>query len=291
MSLKLYLKESLFKLLEFLPNQQGDKLYHKIQDMVNGENMLQRVKSNRGSYDLFQKILQKNSLSVNNKNILEIGSGWAPVFPYFLLYLGGARSVTTYDLNEHFSKKNIDRLNEIFHSEYGVKPVVEKSGSYSLPTSVVYHPRTNLIDANLPEADLVFSRFVLEHVSPEDIELMHKKFKKELGQGSTIVHFISPSDHRAYVDPNLSLQDFLQYSENEWRKKQTRFDYHNRLRLPQYLAIFKAAGMEVVDLHYDSSHRGSSAYSKFKKLQIHEDFMGFSDEELTAGSINIVLKT
>lgn len=291
MSLKLYLKERLFKILDLLTEKQGSYLYHKIQDAVNGENMLLRVKSNYGSYKLFQKILQKNGLSIKDKNIIEIGSGWAPIFPYFLLYFGGARLVMTYDLNEHFSKKNIDRLNEIFHFEYDVKPIVEKYGSYSLPKSVVYYPETNVIDANLPEADLVFSRFVLEHVTPGDIELMHKKFKKELRKGSTIVHFISPSDHRAYVDPNLSLQDFLQYSEYEWRKKQTRFDYHNRLRLPQFLAIFKAAGMEVVDLQYDSAHPDSSAYLKFKKVRVHEDFKVFSDEQLTAGSINVILKT
>jgi hypothetical protein len=90
------------------------------------------------------------------------------------------------------------------------------------------------------------------------------------------------------VDKNLSLQDFLQYSEAEWKKKQTKFDYHNRLRLPQYLAIFKAAGLELLHVEYDQP--SAKTFNKFSAVPIHEDFKKFTDEELTAGSINVVLK-
>ncbi len=290
MSVKLYLKEGVFKVLNLLPEKQGFYLYHKIQDAVNGENMLQRVKSNKESYKVLVKILKKNSFSLEGKRILEIGSGWTPVIPYFLLYLGQVRSVATYDLNRHFSKKSISRLNEIFESEFSILPATERSRPYSLPENIEYYPDINLINAELPETDLVFSRFVLEHVKPDDILSMHKKFKSELKPGSLIVHLISPSDHRAYVDSNLSLQDFLQYNEAEWQKKQTRFDYHNRLRLPQYLDIFNAAGMEMLHVEYDRPNQDSSAFKKFKTVQLHEDFKDFSDEELTAGSINVVLK-
>ncbi len=291
MSLKLKLKESLFRILDLLPEKHGFYLYHKIQDTVNGENMLQRVKSNQSSYETLRKLLQERGISLEGKNIVEIGSGWAPVMPYFLLYFGKAKSVATFDLNRHFSKKNITRLNEVFASNYGVKVTADPSNPYYLQSKIKYYPHTNLINANLPEADLIFSRFVLEHVKPEDIALMHQKFKKELKPGSTIVHLISPSDHRAYVDTNLSLQDFLQYSEAEWQKKQTKFDYHNRLRLPQFLAIFKAAGMEISHVEFDQHGPNSPAYKKFKTVQLHENFKVFNDEELIAGSINVVLKS
>lgn len=290
MSLKLYLKERLFTILDLLPEKQGFYLYHKIQDAVNGENMLQRVKSNRGSYDLFQKILNNIGFCLEGKKVIEIGSGWAPVIPYFLLYLGKAGSVSTYDLYHHFSKKKINRLNEVFTSEYGIELIEQNLKPYNLPKEITYHPNTDLIKADILEADLVYSRFVLEHVKPDDIALMHHKLKKDLKPGSRVIHFISPGDHRIYVDPDLSLQDFLQYSEAEWRKKQTRFDYHNRLRLPQYLNIFKEAGMEIEDLKFDCPGPNSPAYKKFKNVKLHEDFKHFSEKELTAGSINVVLK-
>ncbi|WP_081211273.1 class I SAM-dependent methyltransferase [Salegentibacter sediminis] len=288
MSLKLKLKEGLFRILNLLPEKQGFYFYHKIQDVVNGENMLQRVKTNEPSFGLLQRLLQEKGLSLKGKNILEIGSGWAPVMPYFMLFHGKAKSVSTFDLNRHFSKKAVYRLNEVFFSEYGIRITPEPKRAYHLPKNIEYYPNTNLIAADLPETDLVFSRFVLEHVKPEDLRLMHKKFKRDLKPGSLIVHLISPSDHRAYVDKNLSLQDFLQYSEAEWQKKQTKFDYHNRLRLPQYLAIFKAADLELLHVEYDQP--GEDIYKKFRAVKIHEDFKHFTDEELTAGSINVVLR-
>lgn len=291
MSIKLQLKENLFTILDLLPAKQGFYFYHKIQELVNGENMLQRVNANLSSYSTLQRLLQKYNISLEGKFILEIGSGWAPVMPYFMLYKGKAKSVATFDLNQHFSKKNIIRLNEIFASEFGVKIKADSTNPYHLPKQINYYSNTNLTDGDLPEADLVFSRFVLEHVKPEEITLMHHKFKRELKPGSIIVHLISPSDHRAYVDSNLSLQDFLQFSEAEWGGRQTKFDYHNRMRLPQYLTIFEAAGMEIAYVEFDHPGPDSPGYKKFKALQIHEDYRNFSDEELTAGSINVVLKT
>jgi len=288
MSLKLRLKESLFRILDLLPKKQGFYLYHKIQDVFNGENMLQRVRTNEPGFEVLKRLLRQNQLSIEDMKILEIGSGWAPIMPYFMLYQGKVKSVSTFDLNRHFSKKNISRLNEVFDLEYGIRVTPGTAKPYHLPKNIFYYPNTNLIDADLPETELVFSRLVLEHVKPEDLALMHKRFKRELNPESLIVHLISPSDHRAYVDKNLSLQDFLQYSEAEWQKKQTKFDYHNRLRLPQYLAIFKAAGLEVLQVEYDQP--GADTYKKFRSVPLHEDFKNFTDEELTAGSINVVLK-
>ncbi len=288
MSLKLRLKESLFRILDLLPEKQGFYLYHEIQNVLNGENMLQRVKTNEPSFEVLKRLLRQNQLSIEDKKVLEIGSGWAPIMPYFMLYKGKVKSVFTFDLNRHFSKENISRLNKVFDSEYGIRVTPDVAKPYHLPENIVYYPNTNLIDADFPKAELVFSRLVLEHIKPEDIALMHKRFKRDLNPGCLIVHLISPSDHRAYVDEKLSLQDFLQYSEVEWQKKQTKFDYHNRLRLPQYLAIFKAAGLEVLHVEYDQP--GEDSYKKFKSVPLHEDFKSFTDEELTAGSINVVLK-
>ncbi|MBZ9729757.1 class I SAM-dependent methyltransferase [Salegentibacter sp. JZCK2] len=288
MSLKLRLKERLFLILDLLPEKQGFYFYHKIQDTINGENMSQRVKTNEQSFEVLKRLLQQKDLSIEGKNILEIGSGWVPIMPYFMLYRGKAKSISTFDLNRHFSKNKISRLNEVFQSEYGIRVTQDSTNPYRLPKKITYYPNTDLINADLPEAELVFSRFVLEHVKPDDLALMHEKFKRELKPGSLIVHLISPSDHRAYVDKNLSLQDFLQYSEAEWKGKQTKFDYHNRLRLPQYLAIFKAAGLELLHVEYDKP--GADTFKRFSSVPIHEDFKNFTDEELTAGSINVVLK-
>ena len=106
----------------------------------------------------------------------------------------------------------------------------------------------------------------------------------------SILHMISPSDHRAYTDKSLSYYDFLKYSKDEWKKQHTKFDYHNRLRLPDYINIFKEAGYEVVSLDYDTCDKNSEKYQKFKELTLHEDYKDYTEEELLAGSINVLLK-
>jgi hypothetical protein len=60
--------------------------------------------------------------------------------------------------------------------------------------------------------------------------------------------------------------------------------------LPQYLEIFKDLGYEVLFLEFESANKSSNIYKKFKAVPLHADYEKYSDEELTAGSINIVLK-
>ena len=160
-----------------------------------------------------------------------------------------------------------------------------------LPDFVEYHPKANVITAELPQkVDVIFSRFVLEHVTPTDMVAMHKRFAEKYGPETLILHFISPSDHRAFSDSTISHYDFLRYSQKEWNRIQTKFDYHNRLRLPQYLQLLEVAGMEVLYLEHDQAEPGSKKYDMFKRIPLHADYSNFSDVELTAGSINILLR-
>src|SRR5690606_5335176 len=116
--------------------------------------------------------------------------GWLPLLPYFFKYIGQASQIYTYDLNRHFHAGTIKKLNNKFSKKFSLV-VSESQNPYHLPEDIEYFPNTNLIDEDNIEADIVFSRFVLEHVTPQDMELMHKKFKSSLKPGSHIVHFIS----------------------------------------------------------------------------------------------------
>lgn len=283
------LKTFTFKALSLLPKGAGMRLYHSIQNLANNRNLPGKIKSNEATYNQLLTLCAKVGIDLSDKRIIEIGSGWIPMMPYLLVKKAKARAVHTYDLNHHYQRENIRKLNAAFFDTYGVS--IDAVGSYGLPENVKYYPSTNLIHAPLPEAELVLSRFVLEHVTPKDMAEMHQKFKKDLPKGSYIIHFISPSDHRAYTDKNLSLQDFLKYSQEEWDAIQTDFDYHNRMRLPQYLRLFEDAGLELVTLTYAGVKEGSEQQRKFRELTVHEDFRNYSEEELTAGGINVILKT
>jgi hypothetical protein len=136
---------------------------------------------------------------------------------------------------------------------------------------------------------VIFSRFVLEHIKPNDLLEIHKHIYENTPQSTRVLHLISPSDHRSYEDNSLSTYDFLKYSEAEWNEIQTKFDYHNRLRLPQYLKIFEDSNFKIEYLKYDQVNTESAKYRKFKQLMLHKDFKHFTEEEILASSIVLLL--
>ncbi|MBZ4035797.1 hypothetical protein K6T82_13540 [Flavobacterium sp. 17A] len=288
--MKHYVKTSIFKVLSILPDSLGSKIYHQLQNVSENKNVEAKLKSTENTLNTLGQIFLGLNIDLQNKSAIEIGSGWLPISPYILIQKYKLKDIYTFDINEHYQTKNILTFNSLFSKIFNYDIVVDKKNQYPLPENVHYYPSQNIINTEIPKADIVFSRFVLEHVTPDDITEMHKKFKSSLPKGSYVVHFISPSDHRAYSDNSLSLQDFLKYSSKEWNNIQTRFDYHNRLRLPQYLEIFNSLDLEIVYISHDNPKPNSPQEQKFKSLKIHQDFSKYSEKELTAGSINIVLK-
>lgn len=280
-------KTIIFKGLSILPNKIGYGIYHFLQNIGGNHTLEYKIKSTKNTYGTVVEILNKNNISLANMKIAELGSGWIPIFPYLLITEGKAKRVDTYDVNEHFNKKEIEQLNSFYASNHEV--VFEKKGKYNLLKEVSYFPKTNICDGDVHDINLVLSRFVLEHVTLKDLLEIHDFLSSNLKSGSFVLHLISPSDHRAYSDSSLSLQDFLKYSEEEWNRIQTKFDYHNRLRLPQYLEILSRS-FEILYFEHDKININSESYKKFKGLHIHGDFASFTDQELMAGSINILLK-
>ncbi len=285
-------KSFIFKTLDVLPNTLGYGIYHQLQKFLNRNSVNVKIKSNDRSFKEALEILKKQNIEVEDTTILELGSGWAPIIPYFFTYFAKANCVVTYDINEHYDAKTINKLNAYYKSNYAIE-IAAESGKYALPDKVTYYPKTNLADENLQgnePVDLVFSRFVLEHIPPEDLLKIHQNFAKILPKSAYILHMISPSDHRAYTDKSLSYYDFLKYSKEDWKKQHTKFDYHNRLRLPDYVDIFKKAGYEIVSLAHDTCEKDSEKYKKFKELTLHKDYENYTEEELLAGSINVLLR-
>ncbi|MEM7086955.1 MAG: hypothetical protein AAF489_12275 [Bacteroidota bacterium] len=281
-------KTILFKTLEWLPPRLGMSVYYKIQGLANKGKLEVKLRAAERSFQVASRILRSQQMSFENKVCVELGSGWLPILPYLLLTKGNAKRVDTYDVNEHYNTSKIEKLNPHFKELFDQKEW-RPQGKYSLPESVRYFPKTRIEEGVLDEADIIISRFVLEHVPPDILKKLHQRFYEQLPVGGCVLHLISPSDHRAYSDSSLSLYDFLRFSEEEWNAIQTKFDYHNRLRLPQYLAIFKEH-FEVIHVESNACKNPSESYDKFKKLEIHNDFAHFTEEELTAGSINVLLR-
>lgn len=291
MVLKHYMKHQrktlILKAINKLPHKLGYLIYHFLQKK-SFKSIELNIISNKNSIEKIKSILTKKNIEIKNKNIIEIGSGWLPIMPFLFKLELKISKISTYDINKHYSNKRVKLTCQYFKN---LKFKTHKCLNIKLPDFIDYYPRTNIINTNIGNNfNLIYSRFVLEHVTPNDILEMHKKFYSESRDDIKIIHLISPSDHRAYSDNSLSIYDFLQYSDNDWNKIQTKFDYHNRLRLPEYLDIFNKTGFTVSYIEYDTAEFNSEKYKKYKKLRIHSDYNKFSEKEILAGSIVVLLE-
>jgi len=283
-------KTILFKSLSLLPNKVGDYCYHKIQSFFDKSTLEDRLKSVESTYNRLSKVLNDLNIDLKDKAVFEIGSGWFPSMPYFFKFKFEAKKVYTVDINRHFKKERILELNNLFSKKYSTNILVNPENEYNLPFEIEYFPNYNVVKEDFPDVRVVFSRYVLSHMNENDIDILHKKMKGELKKGTYIIHFISPSDLRQHSDRSLSSHDFLKYSKQQWNNIHSKYDYHNRLRLPQFMEIFKKYDYEVIHLDYENLNKDTIAYDLFKKVPLHDDYTKYSDEELTAGNIFLVLK-
>ncbi|MBN8575730.1 MAG: hypothetical protein J0L66_02265 [Cytophagales bacterium] len=273
------IKSWIFKTLEWFPEGAGNWMYHQLQ-RINENSLKDEYTFQVSTLNRFADILSQHHLLFKDKVVVELGSGWLPVVPYELILIHNAARVLTFDINQHYSDSKIKQLSLLYNSLYGFNL------SPGLLPNVHYYPKTNILNHKFESAvDVFLSRNVLEHVAPADLYEIHQQMFNSLHHNSFVIHQISPSDHRAYTDRSLSLWDFLRYSQEEWDKIQTRFDYHNRWRLPHYIGMFKQCGFEVMYCSFKSHKADQKLPDK-----IHKEFGMFTLEELTAGNILIILK-
>jgi hypothetical protein len=283
-------KTILFNVIALLPNTIGDFCYHKIKNNFDKESLESKLKRVDATYLRLSIILNRLNIDLKDKVVYELGSGWFPAMPYFFLFKFQVKKVLTFDINKHFNVKTILELNHLFAKIYNCTITVKPTNNYRLPADIDYFPNCNILEQEIHNADIVFSRYVLSHMNEIDVVEFHKKLKNSLKKGSHIIHFISPSDLRQHGDDSISTHDFLKYSKSEWNKIHTKFDYHNRIRLPQFLEVFNNCGLELLHLDFEVLNKETKQFELFKKLIIHHDFKKYSDDELTAGNILVILK-
>lgn len=271
-------------MLARLPVAVGDPIYHGLQNLRGG------LEPRVGLHlDFVAKVLAERAklgaANLTGLEVVELGSGWAPVTP-LVLVCRGARSVHTYDINRHYSRKRIREaataLQPKLEDRDGRLAACARTGV--LPAAIHYHAQVDLAaQGPAVPADLAVSRFVLEHVPPEDIVRIHRSALEWMAPGGMWAHWVSPGDHRSYSDASLSAVDFLRYSPEEWQRiAGNRFAYHNRLRLPHYRQLFEKAGWKVA---HEESSALSAHLESIKRVPVHADFAGFAPEELVAGSL------
>lgn len=95
--------------------------------------------------------------------------------------------------------------------------------------------------------DLISSTFTLEHIPAGDIAEILAESARLLTEDGLIRCSIDMKDHYSYFDENLSHYNFLRYSNRRWKLLNPPLHFQNRLRYEDYIALFKGAGLAILD--------------------------------------------
>lgn len=255
----------------------------------------------RADWLVQMKLLNDLGMSVRDRDLLEIGTGWLPVFP-LCFALAGARRCYTFDLHRHLNLavvpkalRELERhLPEIARASGEDEAVVRGrwqrlvaagDGHAVLKLAGIdYRAPADATKTGLPDAcvAVVFSNSVLEHVSTPVLEPMMRESGRILQPDGLSLHSVNCGDHYAYFDRTITPIHYLRFSENEWRKWNNDLLYQNRLRPVDFVEAARSAGLEILlDLHTPRAE----LLARIDGMPIAPEFRRYPKEQLCCTSV------
>ncbi len=264
------LKASIQRVFAALPA--GEQLYYQVQRRIGSLRQAPNPCDNlRLLEDVLIDLRNAADFRLEGKRIMEVGTGWRPEMPLFFYLLGAAR-VDTFDLHRYVREElaldsvaallereteALERLDRHAASHAEVRTRwnalrdVRTLDDFFRITNIRYHAPVDAANTQLApgSVDLHFSYTVFEHIPRDVLIAILREASRVLDPaGGLACHHIDLSDHFAHVDPSISMVNFLQYEEAEWRKyNDNQFAYHNRLRIDEFESLYREAGHEIVN--------------------------------------------
>lgn len=153
-----------------------------------------------------------------------------------------------------------------------------------------YHAPADARATGLPDAsvDCITSTNTLEHIPRADIAAILAECRRILRPGGVMSFQVDYQDHYSYFDRSISVYNFLQFSDSDWDRFNPSLHYQNRMRHPDYVALYREAGFEPL---LDQPRPGSAADEDFlQTLPLHDRYRGFTTSELAIRTSYIVLR-
>jgi SAM-dependent methyltransferase len=142
---------------------------------------------------------------------------------------------------------------------------------------------TGLASASM---DFVTSTSTLEHVPAEDVLPLLAECRRILSSKGAISCRIDLRDHFSNFDDDLSPYNFLRYSDRAWRLLNCSLGHQNRLRRPDYLRLFAAAGLAVVSER--SATPGPAKLDELRGLALAPRFRVYRLEDVAVTRLDVV---
>lgn len=286
----------------------GERLHYELQKRAGGLREFDReLTAKIEDWRLMVTHLRSVDLPVAGNRFLEMGTGWYPTFP-FCLYLTGAKSVITVDLNRYLKPELTLRMTaalarftpmlamatgrpepQIAEDQRKLEAAIRRGASLEEATGgvVAYRAPSDASATGLPESslDVVFSNSVLEHVPGGVIERCLGETDRILRPGGVVFHSVNCGDHYAYADRSIHQLNYLQFSDADWQAWNNEFLYQNRLRAIDFIDMTRKAGFMI---ELDTSRPHPKRLQQLETIKVHPQFARYSREQLAITSIDLI---
>ena len=272
-------------------NYWGQKLITRAHSNL-GPIVENRVEKARWFKRQFVEHCQGNDLS--RAQFYEFGAGWNLAGPLALYCLGANRQIVI-DITRCARLDLVNRV--IAELEHYAGKVPRRPGTPLLALKelesrlgIAYHApadtyRTGLADNSV---DCITNTFTLEHIPTTDVRGLLRECKRVLKPGGLLLSMIDYQDHYSYRDARMSVYNFLQYSEREWKWFNSALHYQNRLRHCQYRQMFAEAGFETILEELQGPAPGD--VDCLKSMRVSAEFRQFSFDDLTVRGSQMVCR-
>jgi hypothetical protein len=231
----------------------------------------------------------------------EFGAGWDLAVPLTFYALGVERQILVDIrrlLRHELLNDTVAKYQRLtFDQEIVRKPGFYLNGGRRDPSAALkghygieYKAPCDARQTGLPTAsiDCITSTDTLEHIPLPSLRAILKECHRLLRDDGVMSCQIDYQDHYSYFDRNISVYNFLQYSDRAWRLFSPSLQYQNRLRHRDYVELFDQAGFEVLEeRRHDGTH---SDCRVIERLPVNQRFKNYSRSELAVRKALLVTR-
>ena len=283
-----------FWLLEYMPG--GTALYYYLQRNVT--KTLPRQPALLPGY-IASAIARRDYLlcggSPSGKTLLEFGAGW-DLFHNIVLYCYGFDRQTVVDINPWMRPELVNSIIEALRRD--PPPGAVRSPPSLLGTDAREElQRIYGIDYRAPAdarhvdmasnfLDYAATTTTLEHIPFTTLREILQECRRLLKPDGIMCMQIDYSDHFSHADSSITPYNFLQFSENTWRRYNPPKQHQNRRRHSDYGKLFQDLGYRILS---EEAFRPPNWKPMLDGIRLHPDFVSYNLEDVAATSGTYVL--
>jgi len=209
----------------------------------------------------YKKYLDKDCQPI----FFEFGAGYDLAIPLLYNSLGIKKQIVV-DIRENYDIKlindsvrkindNIDVLNSNYKIDFkkskiqNINNLIELKKYFGIDFKAPYDARNTQLENK--SIDFCSNTATLEHIPEKDIEKIFIELYRIMKPEGIISCMVDMKDHYSYFDKNISIYNYLKFSDKTWKLVNPDIMYQNRMRYPNYIKIFEKTGFEILEVKKD----------------------------------------